>query len=362
MCNRKPKDSTEENVFERLYPGKCSIFELTDALIELRKKQREEKDLEAIYEKRQEVLRTLEHYTEDLRKAIKNVKEQEFGFDIFLEEQKTENAIEKAELEKQEVLQMKEELERLKEEYAQQIHRKQELDLEIQRHSVYSDIIAEVMKMTEFKEVESLALYLRNLLHCKNKFIGDLSVAQKKVLQQRKTLKKLEDEFQTMQLEKYEERLQAQAEFDAAQVEASKWVREWNHIQNTAAKKTLFLGQIKIGILTLYEMTGGMLEEEGVSINDTETQLEKINRFIQDQEDLLRSAGETDDSSYSLVHHSAGGPKKASSNPVRLPPLTQRPPHTHHSKSTGSKQKSVETGLPRHAHRRPSQCSRFHGK
>ncbi|KAF3702372.1 Coiled-coil domain-containing protein 42 [Channa argus] len=321
MYSKKYKFSTEEDVFERLYPGKCSMFVLTDALIELRTKQREEKDLEALYEKRQEILRALERSIEDLRKAIKNVEEQEFNFDIFLQDQKTEKAIEKAEREKQEVLQMKAELLSLNEEYAQKNHRKEELDLEIQRHSVYSDVIAQAMKMTEFKEVESLALYLRNLLLCRDKFHSDLSVAQKNVLQQRKTLKSLKDEFKTMQLEKYDELLQAQAEFDAARVEGSKWEKEWQHIQDTAAKKTLFVGQIKMGVLNLYEMTGGILEEEGVSINDTETQLEKIKRFIQDQEDLLKAAGKTEDITYSFAQHCSGGLKEGFSNAVHLPPL-----------------------------------------
>lgn len=49
----------------------------------------------------------------------------------------------------QEVLQKEEELERLKEKYAQLIKRKQELELEVQRHYVYWDFMVQVVKMSK---------------------------------------------------------------------------------------------------------------------------------------------------------------------------------------------------------------------
>ena len=39
-----------------------------------------------------------------------------------------------------------------------------------------------------------------------------------------------------------------------AQSNAVKWESKWTHIQNTAAKKTLLLGRIKIATHNLYQV------------------------------------------------------------------------------------------------------------
>uniref|UniRef100_A0A8C2VHQ8 Coiled-coil domain containing 42 n=1 Tax=Chinchilla lanigera TaxID=34839 RepID=A0A8C2VHQ8_CHILA len=61
----------------------------------------------------------------------------------------------------------------------------------------------------------------------------------------------------------------------------------WAHIQNTAAKKTLLLGTIKMATLNLFQIVSKQLKEASqVSVEDTHKQLDMIQQFIQDLSDI----------------------------------------------------------------------------
>ncbi|XP_055113602.1 coiled-coil domain-containing protein 42 isoform X3 [Symphalangus syndactylus] len=61
----------------------------------------------------------------------------------------------------------------------------------------------------------------------------------------------------------------------------------WAHIQNTAAKKTLLLGTIKMATLNLFQIVSKQLKEvTEVALEDTHKQLDMIQQFIQDLSDI----------------------------------------------------------------------------
>uniref|UniRef100_A0A2K5DTK0 Coiled-coil domain containing 42 n=1 Tax=Aotus nancymaae TaxID=37293 RepID=A0A2K5DTK0_AOTNA len=61
----------------------------------------------------------------------------------------------------------------------------------------------------------------------------------------------------------------------------------WAHIQNTAAKKTLLLGTIKMATLNLFQIVSKQLNEATeVALEDTHKQLDMIQQFIQDLSDI----------------------------------------------------------------------------
>ncbi|KAM8813452.1 coiled-coil domain-containing protein 42 isoform 2-T2 [Rhynchonycteris naso] len=61
----------------------------------------------------------------------------------------------------------------------------------------------------------------------------------------------------------------------------------WAHIQNTAAKKTLLLGTVKMATLNLFQIVSKQLKETTyVSLEDTHKQLDMIQQYIQDLSDI----------------------------------------------------------------------------
>jgi len=76
-----------------------------------------------------------------------------------------------------------------------------------------------------------------------------------------------------------------QTRLDKAQSKAVKWESKWAQIQNTAAKRTLLLGRIKIATHNLFQIVNKHLKQkvpDSIKVDDTNTQLEKIRNFILD--------------------------------------------------------------------------------
>ncbi|XP_070759928.1 coiled-coil domain-containing protein 42 homolog [Enoplosus armatus] len=251
-------------------------------LLDLQKKRREEEELNAKTEERKQLLESLQQRINELKLKVKTTEELYLGFNTFVKSEDAVHAAEKAESERTEI-------ERLEEEYAEMRKRNQEVERQVQRHTVYRDFMERVVKLTKFEDVEQLTGHLENLLHLRDQLYQRESEAQEQADQQRKALLKLEDQHYLLRVHKNNQLSQVQTELEKTRSEALIWEKEWNHIQETAAKKTLLLGQIKMATLNLYEMTDGKVEgEEGIDMNDTEKQLDKVKMFIKDHDDIVR--------------------------------------------------------------------------
>ncbi|XP_044540777.1 cilia- and flagella-associated protein 73 [Gracilinanus agilis] len=86
-----------------------------------------------------------------------------------------------------------------------------------------------------------------------------------------------------------------QLRLEEVRTEALQWESRWVHIQNTAAQKTLLLGQIKMAALNLYQKVCKQRKEvPELAMEDTEGQLEQVQLYFQDLSAMLAKSQQGD--------------------------------------------------------------------
>lgn len=263
---------------------------VTDSLFLLLEKRREEKDLNSELKQLLGELKSLDTSVEELQKEFKDAQEFDLSFERFLEEEHANELVETVERETQELVDLEEENERLKTEMAELKKQNKQLELEVQEYTVYYEFLEKVLKSTPFKDVESLAAYLERLQDFNEKMSREQSETQERLKQMKEALGKIQDDHEVTMLDCKNRLSQLKTEHNEVDADIQELENKWNLMRKTTARKTLELGQMKIAILNLYEMTGSKLDtEEGIGINDTEEQLDAVQAFMEDTEDILKS-------------------------------------------------------------------------
>ncbi|XP_012694428.2 coiled-coil domain-containing protein 42 homolog [Clupea harengus] len=236
------------------------------------------------------VCEKLRERKENLWKKEEKMKEALLKFDKFIKENdaKRSRGIRKAELQRVAVAQKEKELEDLKQEYSILLSRREKLQNRVTRATVYHLFLATVGKMSKkFEDIPHLISRFDTLLVTRDQLQEHGRGTDTKTEGERTELRRYVNEQNSVLLQLNNTLSERQTELDSVLSEACRWEYTWNHIQATAAKETLMLGQIKFATLNLYHFIGGDTgKEEGVQIEDTVDQLEKIHLFIQDLVDI----------------------------------------------------------------------------
>ncbi|KAM6964950.1 coiled-coil domain-containing protein 42 like-2 [Aplochiton taeniatus] len=227
---------------------------------------------------------------EDILKKEGTLKESLLNFDKFLKENdaKRTRGLRKAEKERAVVGQKEAEVERLKEECAALEQTRVQLQCAVERNSLYWAFLERVLQISKFDEVWELLGRFETLLVTREQLLRREGEVQEQADSQRGALHRYHEEASCQLLQQNNLLSQLQTQLDETRSDTLRWESKWNHIQTTAAKETLLLGQIKVVTLNLYHMTGGVTgEKEGVAVYDTEAQLEKIQLFLQNQSAIV---------------------------------------------------------------------------
>lgn len=263
------------------------LYDWSNSFFEIQGMRQEEEMLTAKCEERQQILELLNQRKDKVLREMSKTNEQHLGHNVFLQSKDVEQMFKKAERKTNEVLLMEAERQRLTQEFVQLQQRMSELQLQVLKYSVYQDFLEQVVRLSTFNDVREQVDHFESLLN----FRDQLSQRddQEQVNQLRTELMTLEDQNHLIMVHRSNQLSQLQSELERTRSEAFLWEQKWNHIEETAAKKTLLLGKIKLATLNLHEMTVIAVDngEERVDVSDTETQLEKIKEFIQDHNDIV---------------------------------------------------------------------------
>ncbi|XP_058014772.1 cilia- and flagella-associated protein 73 [Ahaetulla prasina] len=266
-------------------PSSCYLLEKQRELTEVEKtfsatKEEFQKKMEHLQQRRQE----LEHKEGQLKQAI-------LKFDKFLKENdaKRDRAMRKAEQEKKQMAQKEVEAEHLKQEIARLMTVKTKLQGRLEAHKPFSEYLQKVLRKTEqFQEISELIGRFQTLKATQVSLLEREQVAREAVEEERRCLQRYLDESSNRMLQQNNLVAELQGQLEQTRAKVLELESNWICIQNTAAGKTLELGQIKLAALNLFQMVAKHRKlPMNVPQEDTEAQLDAVQLCVEDLTAIL---------------------------------------------------------------------------
>nr|KAF6455152.1 coiled-coil domain containing 42 [Rousettus aegyptiacus] len=210
-------------------------------------------------------------------------------FEQFIQEndQKRIRALKKANKERDLKRQRMRELAKAKQEMAALRLEHQRLSSKLQDYSIFNKYLEKVVENSEFEEIHEVIARYKTLVSMHYDLMQSAQEGQEKIERAKARLARYMEEKDDEILQHNNELARLQMRFDRARSDVIIWESRWAHIQNTAAKKTLLLGTIKMATLNLFQIVSKQLKETTyVALEDTHKQLDMIQQFIQDLSDI----------------------------------------------------------------------------
>ncbi|KAJ6659066.1 hypothetical protein lerEdw1_019369 [Lerista edwardsae] len=261
-------------------PPACGLLEKRRELAEveqayLAQKEEFQLKMENLQLRRQE----LERKEEQLKKAI-------LKFDKFLKENnaKRNRALKKAKEEQQETARRGEEVERLREDVAQLRTVKEKLQQRLEAHKAFPEYLQKILEKTEqFQEIPELIGRFQTLVATQAALVQRELEGREAVAEEQARLQEYVEESSNQVLQQNNHLAELHAQLEQAQAKTLEWSSSWARIQNTAAKNTLELGQIKLAVLNLFQLVAKQKHlPPGLGADDTEAQLDVVQLYMTD--------------------------------------------------------------------------------
>ncbi|XP_013991562.1 coiled-coil domain-containing protein 42 [Salmo salar] len=233
-------------------------------------------------------LRALRIRKDELIEKEGQMKEYLQKFDNFLKENEVKRcrAVRKAGRERELTNQKKVDLLTLQEEMKALVKERDRLEKRVQKNAIYPHYLDKVVQASEqFQEARQVMSRYDTLMLTREDLVRTTQQNQDSTENVRAQLARFTEQSNDTLLHYNNTLAQLQSQLDKARAEGMIWESRWAHIQNTAAKKTLLLGTIKMATLNLYQCVCKRAKDTGespIAPEDTIKQLEKIQTFLAD--------------------------------------------------------------------------------
>ncbi|CAH1801380.1 unnamed protein product [Owenia fusiformis] len=285
-------DSFYTHLFNRYFSRKSETERDDDHLspaTRLLEKRRELSEVEqALAEKKEEFLikmESIQQRREELEKKEFQLKESLLKFDKFLKENdsKRARAVKKANDER-DLKRVKDiEISKVRAETGVFASQKQKLHDRLEKHAMFHKYLEKILESAgEFHEIREVIGRYDTLVSTQKDLIEKSHADQDLIEDQKQKFSRFLEK-KRYEILGFNNKLSGlQTRLDKAQIESEKWESLFTHIKNTAAKRTLLLGRIKMASYNLYQVVNRQEKDTSAHSEDTAEQLQKIQIFIQD--------------------------------------------------------------------------------
>ncbi|NWU11772.1 CCD42 protein, partial [Cephalopterus ornatus] len=129
----------------------------------------------------------------------------------------------------------------------------------------------------QFQDVPAMLVHFGVLAEARAALAQEAEAGQERLAQGRARLQRYREEMSTELLGTNNELAQLHARLEAARQDVLQWESRWAYVQSTATQKTLLLGQIKLAVLNLFQLSTAWLRiPMDVALENTEAQLDML--------------------------------------------------------------------------------------
>ncbi|XP_066835032.1 cilia- and flagella-associated protein 73 isoform X7 [Anser cygnoides] len=258
----------------------------TRLLLKRREVAEVERALQAQREEFWQRMEGLDQRRQQLGQREEQLRDVALRFDAFLKVSaaRRERALGRAGEEQARAAQRGAEADGLQQELAGLLRRRERLRRRLRGLRVFGDYLRGVVATTgQFQDVPSMLAHFGALAGVRAALLHQLEAGQQRLAQGQARLQRYHEEAGSELLRGRDEVLQLRARLEAARHDVLQGESCWTQIQSAATHKTLLLGQIRMAVLSLFQLATKHLKvPRDVALEDTETQLDVVLLCMQD--------------------------------------------------------------------------------